>query len=309
MVSAVLDQVTGQLDQRFVVNALFPVLIFGLGLGLALAVGTGGVEAGIGSWEGLDTALKTLIAIGAVGLVFVCANILASGMQGVVRLFEGYLPSFLGPVASWARNARLKEAAKLLDKAAREDDAAFVAEDRFQRSFPVFPRSLSADRIAATRLGNVLRSAETYSRDRYGVDSVRIWPRLYALLPEDLTTSMTEARSSMEFLLAVAFLAGIYAPLASIYLVATSSSLIWVLSALLISSLVSLAAYLGALAPAAVYGDHIRVAFDLHRFELLAKAGVPLPATPAEEHRTWAAFIKFLEFGKPHNTWRYVLPK
>jgi hypothetical protein len=315
MISGILSQVTGQLESRFLLNAFFPTLVFLLAMGLAVAAGAGGTAAAIALWDGLDVTTKALLAIGAVALVFLLANLLSSGMLQVVGLFEGYVwPVRL--VAPWARNRELDRAGKLLGKASqkkedggkRNEDEAERLEDKLERRFPVWPRTLTASDVAPTRLGNVLLSAETYSLDRYGVDSVRTWPRLYHLLPKELVESMAQARASMEFLLAMAFLAALYAPTASIYLIVTAASPVWWIVSLFAASAISIAAYAAALWPAAVYGDHVRAAFDLHRRKLLTAAGMPLPATPAEERRTWEVLTSFLERGRKHSGWRYVFP-
>jgi hypothetical protein len=312
MISGILSQVTGQLESRFLLNAFFPVLIFLLAIGLAIAAGAGGTSEAIAVWDGFEATTKVLLAIGAVALVFLLANLLSSGMLQVVGLFEGYVwPVRL--VAPWARNRELHRAGKLLGAARQKkeegkDDEAERAEDKLERRFPVWPRKLTASDVAPTRLGNVLLSAETYSLDRYGVDSVRTWPRLYHLLPKELVESMAQARASMEFLLAMAFLAAFYAPTASIYLIVTAASPIWWIVTLSVASVISIATYAAALWPAAVYGDHVRAAFDLHRTELLTAAGMPLPATPAEERRTWEILTSFLERGREHSGWRYVFP-
>jgi hypothetical protein len=304
MVSAILGQVSGQLEKRFILNAFFPTLVFGLALGAAVAAGAGGISAAVDLWEGQDSLTKVLLVIGAVSLVLVGANLLSNGMQRVIELFEGYVgvPKWL---ADWARAHQLRRAAKLQAKVDGGDE---VAADAFQRSFPVYPRELRREHVAPTRLGNVLRSAETYPKDRYGVDSVRIWPRLYHLLPEAMTDAINEARSSMEFLLGIAFLAALYALLASAYLIASSAGLLWIAFALVVPSLISALAYLGSLAPAGVYGEHIRAAFDLHRHHFLKAAGVPVPMTLAEEKRAWEMLTPLLERGREFKDWRYVWP-
>jgi len=304
MVSAILGQVSGQLDKRFILNAFFPTLVFGLALGAAVAAGAGGIAAAVDLWEGEDSLTKVLLVIGAVSLVLVGANLLSNGMQRVIELFEGYV-GIPKRFADWARAHQLRRAAKLQAKVDAGDQ---VAADAFQRSFPVYPRELRREHVAPTRLGNVLRSAETYPKDRYGVDSVRIWPRLYHLLPEAMTAAINEARSSMEFLLGIAFLAALYALLATSYLIASSAGLPWIACALVVPSLISVFAYLGALAPAGVYGEHIRAAFDLHRHDFLKAAGVPVPMTLAEEKRAWEMLTPLLERGREFQAWRYVWP-
>jgi hypothetical protein len=294
MVSSVLGQVTGQLGRRFLLNAFFPTLVFSLLVALVVAGGSGGVSGGVDWWDEQSSVIKWLLVIGWVALIFVLANLIANGGLAIIRLFEGYVAP-ASWLARWGRNYHHWRAAKTLE----------ADRDAFERRFPVYPRSLRTKDLAPTRLGNLLRSAESYPKDRYGVDAVRVWPRLYHLLPEDLRSSMEDARASMEFLLVIAFLATLYAPAAGIYLIAVAGPGSWFLASLLGGTAVALVTYQAALAPAAVYGDHIRAAFDLHRLKLLEAIKVPAPATLEEEQRTWDRVIPFLDRGLPH-TWRYV---
>ena len=304
MLTGILNGVTGQLDKRFLLNAFFPTVVFSIALILAGAASASGVEPAVETWDALDATVKILLTVGWFTAVIVAANILATKVLGIVKLFEGYaLPWGMRWAAKPGRNRQHAQAKQLWATAMSDDPGD--AREQFQERFPVAPRKLTPGEVAPTRLGNLLLSAETYSRDRYGVDAVRVWPRLYHLLPEKLLTSMAEARASMELLLVVAFLAGVYAPLASIWLLATGAPDAWFFGALLGGALLSYTAYWGALAPATIYGDHVRAAFDLHRLELLAAMRTPIPATPDEERRTWTRATRLLEYGEPV-TWRYV---
>jgi hypothetical protein len=295
MVASILSQVTGQLEKRFLLNAFFPTLLFSIALGLTVAASFGGITGAIEWWNEQDTVVKTVLVVAWVALTFVFANVLANGTLGIVRLFEGYRwPASW--FASWGRNHQLNQAAQALAR----------SEDEFQRRFPPFPRELTKDQVAPTKLGNVLLSAERYPRDRYGVDSVRVWPRLFHLVPSEIGESMAAARASMEFLLVVAFLAALYVPLASIALIADAGPLAWFLASLLGGPAVAATAYFAALTPAAVYAQHVRAVFDLHRLELLKSLNVPFPATLEEERRTWDLLTPFLDQGHPH-VWRYVV--
>src|SRR3954454_15044720 len=188
MVASILSQVTGQLEKRFLLNAFFPALLFSIALGLTCAASFGGIAAGIEWWGQQDGVVQALLVIGWVALTFVFANVLANGTLDIVRLFEGYARPAKW-FAGWGRNHHLRTAAEVLER----------SEDEFQRRFPPFPRHLTKEQVAPTRLGNILLSAERYPRDRYGVASVRVWPRLFHLIPDGIADSMASARASMEF--------------------------------------------------------------------------------------------------------------
>lgn len=293
MISGILGQVTGQLDKRFLLNAFFPTLLFSLLVGLVVTAGTGGAAGAVDHWNKATTAVHVLIIIGWVAAVLVVANLVANGTQWIIRLFEGYAKpaSWLG---RWGRSYQVRRARR-----AKADvvDLRFPVNKR--------PRDLEWSDMAPTSLGNVLKSAETYPARRYGVPAVRIWPRFYPILPAELRMALDDARSSMEFLLVVAFLAMVFTVPATIYLICVQAPVAWTLTALLGGSAVGMVAYAGAHAPAEIYGDHVRAAYDLHRRDLLVAVGMPLPATVQEERRTWQELTQFLD-GKASARWRYV---
>jgi hypothetical protein len=294
MVSTILSQVTGQLERRFLLNAFFPTLIFSTLVGLVVATGVRSVSEVVDLWDDQSSLVQTLLVIGSVAAVLVLANVVANGTLAITRLFEGYAAP-ASWFADWGRNYHHWRAGKIL----RDNP------ELFEQRYPVHPRKLQSANVAPTRLGNLLRSAESYPQDRYGVDAVRVWPRLYHVLPEGLRASMGEARASMEFLLVIAFLAGLYTAFSTTFLLIVAGPPPWFVGSLLGGTGVSLIAYWAALTPAAIYGDHIRAAFDLHRLKLLQSIQMPVPATLDEERRIWDHAIAFLDGGHPHG-WRYV---
>ena len=54
--------------------------------------------------------------------------------------------------------------------------------------------------VAATRFGNVMRAAETYSARRYSADAVLLWTRLAHLFPTSFLANHESYLSSLEFL-------------------------------------------------------------------------------------------------------------
>lgn len=311
MIGSVLGQVTGQLEKRFVLNALFPTLAFAIAMLLAVSAAMdSGPLAVVESWEADSTSAKVLITIGGVAAIFLAANLLSNGMQSVIRLFEGYgvWPPFIAKLARRRQLARAQALIKKAETTNKDGAKREAAKDRFEVTFPVYPETLGVAHVLPTRLGNILKSAETYAASRYRADSVRLWSRLYPLLPDPITSSMVSARTSMEFLLAVSFLAGIYAPLASIYLIVQSGPLVWILATLVAGTVVSIAAYHASLQPAMVYGEMIRVAFDLHRLDLVKAMAKPVPTSLAAEEATWKELHLLFKRGRRDPAWHYAFP-
>jgi hypothetical protein len=283
MIQAVLSQVTGQLESRFLLNAFFPTLLASLLAGAVVATDFGGVDAVVESWEEQSAAVQALIAIAWVAAVLVVANVVASSILFITGIFEGYrLP---GRIRRAGQAERFHKWEQTTDP------------DERQRKYPVHPAPPTWEDFAATRLGNVLRSAETYPEARYGVQATRTWPRLYLLLPEEVRTGLAETRASMEFMIVVAFYASWLAPASTIYLMFVQADLGWMLAALLGGAALAFGAYFGALTPAAVYGNQVRAAYDNHRFKLLEALQAPLPASVEEERLVWDRVTRHLELG------------
>jgi hypothetical protein len=159
-----------------------------------------------------------------------------------------------------------------------------------------------------TRLGNILKNAELYPMDRYQIDAVVVWPRLYGLLPENLVQAMDLSRGGMEHMLLLSALFAAFPLAAGGYLLVVKGA--WWLFLLCFwgGLAVAWSAYGSALDNAQLYGVQYKAAFDLHRNELLKQLRKPLPATQIEEKQTWKEVCQFLYRDHPRNSasWIYV---
>jgi hypothetical protein len=63
-------------------------------------------------------------------------------------------------------------------------------------SYPLVPET-----VMPTALGNVMKSAERYSWQRYRLDAVVIWSRLQPLLPSEFADLLQQAKTSLDLLL------------------------------------------------------------------------------------------------------------
>jgi hypothetical protein len=59
----------------------------------------------------------------------------------------------------------------------------------------LYPRP---DRLMPTRLGNALRAAEDRAGERYGLDTVTTWPRLFPLIPDKLAAGVIDLRNQLD---------------------------------------------------------------------------------------------------------------
>lgn len=152
-------------------------------------------------------------------------------------------------------------------------------------------------RILPTMLGNVMRAAEDSSDEKYGLDAIVLWPRLYALLPDKMVDILSDQRNQLD--LAARFCAT--------FLLATAISIIflyrqgWWLLVPAITLLLAWLSYRAAIAAALAYGTGIQTAFDLYRFELIKALQLELPADRKTEKESNQKLSKFLRQGESFN--------
>jgi hypothetical protein len=163
--------------------------------------------------------------------------------------------------------------------------AAQLAElarlERRRRHRPVLDSEL-----LPTRVGNILRAAETRPRHRYGLDVVLIWPRLWLVLPDTTRKELASARASLD--------ASVAAAIWGTAFVAFTPFTNWALVGLV----VTLAAVLWWVpARAEVFADLIEATVELYRIALYRQLRWPLPKNPATEPERGEALTEYLERG------------
>ena len=143
--------------------------------------------------------------------------------------------------------------------------------------------------VLPTRLGNALRAAEAYSGDgqRWGLDSVFWWPRLYLILPDSARNQVDEARASMDQMVLLSILSAVFGAVALGFAVGglLAVGLGCAVGALVLSRLT----YLAAVASAVSYGNLVRSCFDLFRGDLIAHLGWQMPDSLPNERKLWIA--------------------
>jgi hypothetical protein len=250
---------------------------------LILASGAPGAEPSVGR------ALHNLqsLSIGEAFLITLALVILALLLDPLqlrlVRLLEGNWPSNAGQVSRWSverqcrRRARKENGARLSENPSAEEIQKAGARDaQLLQRFPANTRD-----IRATALGNVLAAAESQAGLAYGWDAAVAWPRLYPLLSPSVRTIVDGQRDRLDALSRLSVTAGTTAFL-SLALLCTSGW--WVLLAA-VPIIVSRVAYDGTVHTAIAYGESMKIAFDLNRFDLLRTLHLPLPPDLAQERK------------------------
>lgn len=284
----------GKLAEQWVTQLLTPAVVF-WGGGL-LAYGTRYGWAAI-TQRFPDTNSEPLrlgiLALGLIGLV-ISALIVQRFDTEVLRGLEGYwYPGIrdLGRgLLQWMtrrqirrRNTVLKRWKQLQRQAkvnplSAVERAELVRCDATLRQFPS-----RDDDFLPTRLGNLLRAAERRPYDRYGLDAIICWPRLWLLLPDSAKTELQAARTDLNN--------GVRIFTWSLLFLIWTIWAWWAIPCALVSALL---AYSWMLDSATVYGDLIESAFDLYRSLLYTYLRLPLPAHAAEEQARGQQVTEYL---------------
>ena len=251
-------------------------------------------------------AVEALLLALAIALL----TVLLQPLQlSIVRVLEGGFPRWLGSGLAQTLQTRRK---RRLERAVQQmiDEAGSLRDDILngprrheivQQAGTVsallrsrFPAS--DHRVRATALGNALAAAEDTAGAAYGLDSTVIWPRLYPVLRDQVRVIVDDLRDTLD---ASARLAatGALTAVATVALLAWHSGWRTLLALLPLS--VAILGYVGAVRAAVAFGTGMRVAFDLHRFDLLHALGFSLPAKQDTEKAHNRAISDFFRQGVP----------
>lgn len=282
-----LSRSDGTLGNRFFVVHYLPTYAAALFLLILVWAGAPGPVLDFNrAWRTAAT-----LGLGQTLLLAVAVTLVALATQPlqlvITRVFEGYWPRWLEPVAAKRRRSFSNVHHTLETESAVHGDppspvqaqTAGVAGARLRTFFP------PPDRIRPTRLGNVLAAAEYAAGSDYGWDAVVAWPRLYPLLGEKVRAVVDDRRTALDSMVRLSAVTAVTAA-ASLGLLCESG---WWIALAGIPAALSVVARVSALHAAIAYGEAIRSAFDLHRFDLLQALHLPLPPDGETERHTSAA--------------------
>lgn len=139
-----------------------------------------------------------------------------------------------------------------------------------------------------TRLGNLLRAAERKPLEKYGLDAIICWSRIWFLIPDTVRKELQIARADLDT--ATRFwLWGI------LFILWTFLGAWWAAPLGIISALFAYYAYYNwAIDAAATYGELIEATFDLYRHLLYESIRWNLPSDPNEERRVGKELTNYL---------------
>ncbi len=198
-----------------------------------------------------------------------------------MRLLEGYWPSWTAPLyrrlTRWLAARAAAEAPAWQEAYARvrppavptaDELATYARLERRRRRRPTAPGY-----FLSTPIGNILRAAERRPTDKYGLDTVALWPRLWPALPDTTRHDLTNARASLDSAVTIAVWGVLFCTFTPFTLLAIPLGLGVALTAVTV------------VVPnrAQLFGDLIEAAYDQHRTVLYQQLRWPLPTNPQQE--------------------------
>ncbi|MEV0928349.1 hypothetical protein AB0I99_25090 [Streptomyces spongiicola] len=274
MLTGTLEKLGGQLGRRFLIAVWLPNLLFWGGLTALAVTGWGWTEAARW-WHERSTEARAAMALGAFTASLLIGSVWSARLPALVRLLAGYWPGLPG-----LARLRRRRAGRY-----RRRHGTVVTDPRvFAREAPYYPSA--AEDVMPTRFGNVLRSAETHPYDRYGIDAVLVWPRLYPVLPQRFAAQLAVAASDVDLMVTLCGLGVLFAGGGGVLAAAVVS---WYAALLCCGGGLLLAwiAYRGAVQTALAYAAMVKSAFDVHRGRLIDAMGLERPVSWKTELDQW----------------------
>lgn len=274
-----------------------PAIIFWLGGLLCWISSHGGASdlRKLAGWAARQSAPVQLVILITALLGVAASGVIVQRLAVVgLHLIEGYWPPLAGRL-SRRRTGRIAAKAEVLEgkfqdlagpvleskSATAAQRAEFTEIDQQLRRIPA-----DGDYLP-TKTGNILRAGERRPAEKYGLDAVVVWPRLWLLVPADTRSELSQARSALDS--AVASL------IWGLFFVGFTVLAWW---ALPVAVVVVLAMYLYWIPDrAAVFADLLESAFDIHRSLLYRSQRWPLPENPRDEHASGEQITSYLMRG------------
>lgn len=306
--TTLLTSISGQFGKIILLGTLFPVLMVSilnellvvpiLPFGTAVQNQLMKVATGEDKWAAVSLLL----------IVVVITGIIYNLNIPIIRAYEGYAwkDSYLGILWARRKKERLRKVVPLRDAmgylqldlqdlGAASDLLASLGSERTKLALYISSELPEReDLILPTRLGNVIRCFERYSSVAYGMDAIVFWPRLVANIDSAFASTIDEAKTSFDFMLNCSFLlliSGILTIIIELLLPAPfsrASIIHWLWRPILLLGL-SVLFYISSIGRAKAWGEQVKSAFDLYRFDLLKTLGYQQlqPLTFFEEKVLW----------------------
>ena len=327
MTAKVLESFGGKFAEQWVATLLTPAFVFWLG-GFATIVQRWGWQPLVATFTSYPDPLQIALLVGGFCIIAASAFVVQRFDFATLRFLEGYGLLWLPLLRQWRirhyrtrKEALTKKSQKLrrienrrkvkrqsLEAKINNLSATNLTHEQRQRYLQLYERPLTRTQqealirigqelrtlptadtdIMPTRLGNVLRAAERKPLEKYGLDAIICWSRLWMLLPDAVKKDLQETRTDLNTAVRV----WLWSLLFCGWTLMGGS--IWTTWSLVIGLLSAWFAYDWAIAAATTYGELIEAAFDLHRHLLYQSLRWNLPPDPVVEKRVGADLTQYL---------------
>ncbi len=292
MLSSFWESVGEGLSEQWLERLFGPAFLFWVG-GALLWVGPENLAAKWDELSALPTVTQSALLIGALLVLAASDRLMESLRLPVLRLLEGYWPRPLRGLAAlcvrWRGKWVTKQKRRWSELMLKRDESGLTwAERRELARLEAwrFHTPRDADDVMPTRLGNILKTAETRPRQRYGLDPVLLWPHLWLALPDNARQDLAAARARLDKL-AEAWAWG---------LLFAGWTFVWPWAWVIALAWMGLA-YIPALGAASTFADLLLAAFDAYRWALYESLRWPPPASSEAEQTAGEALTRFVQRG------------
>lgn len=279
------ETLSSKLADQWLAALLTPAFAFWVG-GAALTLMERHAWRRALTWlEWQETSFQILLLAAVILLAGLSAFVVQRFTWAALRLLEGYWPDWLAELILTRKRKRIEKLeARFASLSERFDDLNPQECREYQAlEARLFWIPSEPSDLMPTALGNILRTAESRPRIKYGLDGVLCWSRLWLLLPPLARQELSEARARLD----AAAQLWIWGVLFCLW----SFSSLW---ALPIGIVTAAFAYRSALESGVLYGELIDAAYDLYRREIYTALRWPLPRNPAGERELGKEITSYL---------------
>lgn len=283
-----LESFGNKLAEQWVATLLTPAFVFWAGGAVAGLQRFGWKPAS--SWfSALAEPLQIALLVGFFCLIVASAFVIQRFDLPVLRFLEGYWHPWLRPLRRWliAKEAKRSQLISVRWQTLKRLNSSQLTAEQGDELIQLDWQQLHLplpNQLMPTSLGNILRAAEQRPLEKYGLDAIVCWSRLWLILPDAVKKDLQEARADLNT--AVRFL------LWSLLFIIWTIWAWWAAPVGIISAI--FAYYYWALDAARNYGELIEATFDLHRHLLYQSLRWGLPADPVEERRVGRQLTEYL---------------
>jgi hypothetical protein len=323
MTAKVLDSFGGKFAEQWVATLLTPAFVFWLG-GFVAAIQWFGWASLVAKFTSYSELLQIAILVVGLCIVSASAFVVQRFDFPLLRFLEGYWYPWLHPLRQHCiqyyrdrkdkltkqsndlRNIEAQQKAKLQaykntietsgaatltsierDEFLQLNERLLTPKQqetlvRLRQELREMPANID---LMPTRLGNVLRAAERKPLDKYGLDAIICWSRLWLLMPDAAKKDLQTARVDLDS----AARMWLWSVLFTLW---SFTGALWAIPLGVVSAIFTY--YYWAIPAARTYGSLIEAAFDLYRHLLYESLRWNLPVDPTVERRVGQQLTEYL---------------